>query len=154
MKQKFVLPRGYVCHNADRGLCFGRIVNIISLYNEIMTFHDNNNVPPLKDGREWNLPIWVMTQSYFYIKKINKGRRVCWDELAQQWNITIVFYNVSLIKVNRIAFVDKCLSKPIQNRSCKLTKLKQPILELEKECYLKIVEGRALKLFFNFGRTI
>ena len=25
---------------------------IISLFNEIMTFHDNNNFPSLKDGRE------------------------------------------------------------------------------------------------------
>ena len=93
---------------------------------------------PWKTGENETFQFWVLTQSYFHKKKINQGRLVCWDELAQQWNITIV---------NRIAFVDKCLSKPIQNRSCKLTKLKQSILEL-KGMWLKKVEKRALKLSF------
>lgn len=34
-----------------------------------MTFHDNNNVPPLKDGREWNLPILSNDTKLFLYKK-------------------------------------------------------------------------------------
>ena len=50
--------------------------------------------------------------------------------------------------VNRIAFVDECLSKPIQNRSCKVAKLKQPILEL-KGMLLKNCGRESSKIIFE-----